>query len=739
MPIADVIHFAKSQNIPMTAAACHPAYDNAKGRVTKGATVPFAGWTSKNRFELKHTKITPNVDVPAYFWMLNIKKVGFYVIDVDVRNGKTAKDVINDAQYEKLYLHCNYVVQTGSGGIHFYFKLPKLEDNVTIRPTIKCEYLANALLKDKENADVDILVHTVATEGSSYTFENVKYEYLSIKPGAGISSVSECQEFWDSISEYVLDDPVENAEEEKKEFNTPVEDEEVKEHLENIPNERPNWDEWYKMGQTIYNIYGRDGFDLFNNWSKKCRIYNEIETKKLWRGLRQGNRRGIGSILYLSRQANEAQYKKIRAKYNALSYKSMKCLLEEDHFFVKQPKPMYVLKTETGIIGYSPSSFQDLLKSEKYTVKDKNGVKKNYPFYDKYVADPFKLTYNNMGYYPDNSKCPVKTFNIYIPPLATFTLPNKDVDISKIFKHIDIMSGYSPGGSKFIIQYFAHIVQKPDTLPGMIILLYGVPGAGKDILIDWFGKKVLGKHLYKEVGNSYDLVTRFNADFNGKLLLHCQEFNKGFMIKHQDDLKRLATIDTLSYEGKGKDSISAPNYGRIIMTTNNKDALIVESGERRYVMFQSSGEKAKDRPYFDELAECMKDENVARAFYDHLMTVDLSDFNHLNRPKTALYAEMKEESIHPVLQWISDSEEDFVIPESETEVILKTTEWLDKFNNWHFKNNMQRITTIAFGSFMNEMTGKNCGIEKRKPKNVSKLLIDRQKVLEYLENELTSG
>jgi uncharacterized protein YehS (DUF1456 family) len=96
---------------------------------------------------------------------------------------------------------------------------------------------------------------------------------------------------------------------------------------------------------------------------------------------------------------------------------------------------------------------------------------------------------------------------------------------------------------------------------------------------------------------------------------------------------------------------------------------------------------------------------------------------------------MKQESIHPVLQWISDSEEDFIIPEGETECYFKTTEWLEKFNNWHFKNNMQRLTTIAFGTFMNELISEKCGVEKRKPSNVSKYVIDRRKVLEYLENE----
>ena len=80
MPIEDVRHFAKSQNLPMTAVCCNPHYDEAKGRVTKGDTIPFAGWTKAGRFELKNTKRTPNVDSEAYFWLLNIKKAGFYVV-----------------------------------------------------------------------------------------------------------------------------------------------------------------------------------------------------------------------------------------------------------------------------------------------------------------------------------------------------------------------------------------------------------------------------------------------------------------------------------------------------------------------------------------------------------------------------------------------------------------------------------------------------------------------------------
>ena len=174
------------------------------------------------------------------------------------------------------------------------------------------------------------------------------------------------------------------------------------------------------------------------------------------------------------------------------------------------------------------------------------------------------------------------------------------------------------------------------------------------------------------------------------------------------------------------------------MTTNNKDALIVESGDRRYVMFKSSGEKAKVQSYFDELKECMEDDNVVRAFYDYLMKVDLSDFSHLNRPKTELYIEMKQQSIHPIFQWIVDSEEDFIPGEGDDEdgVYKKTTEWLELFNTWNYKVNLEKLTTTAFGTAMSEFASKDCGIIKKSPGNIRKLVINRGKVVDYLANEV---
>ena len=69
----------------MTAVKCNPHYDEKKGRVTKGNGICHSGWKEKGRFELKHTKITPNTDDKATMWMMSLKSAKMYVIDIDVK------------------------------------------------------------------------------------------------------------------------------------------------------------------------------------------------------------------------------------------------------------------------------------------------------------------------------------------------------------------------------------------------------------------------------------------------------------------------------------------------------------------------------------------------------------------------------------------------------------------------------------------------------------------------------
>jgi hypothetical protein len=155
----------------------------------------------------------------------------------------------------------------------------------------------------------------------------------------------------------------------------------------------------------------------------------------------------------------------------------------------------------------------------------------------------------------------------------------------------------------------------------------------------------------------------------------------------------------------------------------------VSSSDRRLIVARSSSEYCGNNEYFSQLLKCLNTPGMSKAFYDYLMTVDISKFNQADRPETELTRELKQTNKHPLLEWIQQEEECF------TEQQLKTTEWLTMYNQWAEANNMRRFNITTFGLAINELIAKNCGISKQKPKNVSKTTIDRDAVMAWMESK----
>jgi len=147
-----------------------------------------------------------------------------------------------------------------------------------------------------------------------------------------------------------------------------------------------------------------------------------------------------------------------------------------------------------------------------YAVEDEKEIS----FYESWKKDNTKRTYKKMGFYPDEKECPANVYNCYIKPEASFIAPVDDVDLTPILHHIDVMSGNEKDGAAFILDYMAQIVQFPAILAGIAILLYSEQGAGKDIITQWFGSKVLGEHQYYMMGKASKLFGAFNSESSGQ-------------------------------------------------------------------------------------------------------------------------------------------------------------------------------------------------------------------------------
>lgn len=286
MTIQHVIDYAKKNNIAMSAVQCYPTFSEKKGRVTKGQTIPHVGWNKdddddesgklKKRFMKSKVDKTNKGDV-AKCWVIQLRQSKMYVIDVDTLNGKKAEDVLFKEAYDALYEKCQYIVRTGSGGLHFYFKIGDEHETVNFKTKTKSAHFSQCL-EDVDNGDIDILFDSIITEGSSYTLDNKHYNYECIK--GSIDNVGHDDTIWDNIKKECS---FTNIEDVTTTYQSPSCSGEIEDYVMNIPTKDLSYQEWMTIAFAIANELGEKGKKLFETWSATYPQNNPSETMKLWK------------------------------------------------------------------------------------------------------------------------------------------------------------------------------------------------------------------------------------------------------------------------------------------------------------------------------------------------------------------------------------------------------------------------------------------------------------------------
>jgi len=737
-----IIDYCKEQNVSVSGVVFSPHYDEVKQKVKKGNGIPNVKWNERKHFTKKHSDL---VSVKGQYqspngWIMSVKQLDMFVIDIDPTKNQTSQEVLKPVMWDWLNENCNYIVETGTKGTHFYFKLPVLPSTFKIKNAIKVD-----LKWFDGQGDIDLISDAVYVEGSSYSYDNQTYVYKSIK--GSIYDVGESEIVWEKIKEFIGYDTEVKKEQDKKlkqeikdklkkedenENDDEISLEEVNSYLQAIPNTDRNWDEWYKMGQTIFNISQNDlafGYEMFNTWSSKNPFHKEVETYKLWNGLslRDDNQRGIGSIFYLCKKLNKDGFDYLQSLIP--KYAILKELLELECFYVAFPEPHYVKLYEDEFFRLTPSQLAEAYLPAKYKVMEGKYKGEKRSLIPRWKEDCRKRQYQKMVCDPNGT--PPGIYNSYRPPIVSKLDEVKDVDFNPIIEHIRLITGEKERGlgTEFIIDFLADIIQYPGRLKGIGLVIYGQEGSGKDILFQWFGDKILGHHLYTNPGNLNRVFGSFNGCLYGKQLIHLEEIERKLFLKYEEDIKRLITNPTISIETKGFNTIEELNCSRVVMTTNNRDAIKISPTDRRFVCFQCNPKEVKNVNYFNQLVSVLNNQSVQRAFYQFLMNRDLSNYTQQNRPKTEIYKEMVQTSLCPIIQWIVSN---------EIEGYQKTSEYLKMYNVWAESNHTKTYNVINFGSTLKEWSEKiPSGIIKKTPKNVSHFELIKEEVVKYcLENDL---
>lgn len=178
----------------------------------------------------------------------------------------------------------------------------------------------------------------------------------------------------------------------------------------------------------------------------------------------------------------------------------------------------------------------------------------------------------------------------------------------------------------WLIDWLAHIIQKPADKSSLVPVLLGDQGTGKGMLFDRIMKAILG-HFHYKIMTSGALMKQFNTAQLARLLTFIDESTWRGNKSEDGVLKGLTGSRTLEVEYKFGASNVFNNYSRYAIASNNMEAVAIERSNRRYLVFEVNKSFAQKHSFFSEINRQLTDGNLAAAIYDHFLSRDLKDFS----------------------------------------------------------------------------------------------------------------
>jgi hypothetical protein len=401
-------------------------------------------------------------------------------------------------------------------------------------------------------------------------------------------------------------------------------------------------------------------------------------------------------------------------------YQAVKSNQEKTICKITSPSVMFLKLKKNGLdYDYHTSeSMQKLLKSTHYLKKlSADAQPETFHFFGTWTDDTNSRSYDCLV-------CDPSQKSIYTGPNDLNTWPGFTASsippildlgvvqalVEPITSHIlkIVVNGVQDHADWFL-DWLANIVQRPELKTQVPIVISGKQGVGKGIIIDFFREFVLGLTVSAQIQNpSQDLFSRFANQHVNKVLIQIDEGDG--LAKYADHLKNLTTASHINYEIKGVMSLTTRNYLNIIITTNHERPVLVETSDRRFVLFKASDVNLGNTSYYSDLGRHLRLPQVARAFFQFLMARDLTKYvDHFqsSRPMTEYYLQTRKNSISVLHKFISsliNSQKYTSTPADRAEVstVAIFKDFIYFLEQGRFQNTM---TSSVFSSKLKNMDG----------------------------------
>lgn len=260
-------------------------------------------------------------------------------------------------------------------------------------------------------------------------------------------------------------------------------------------------------------------------------------------------------------------------------------------------------------------------------------------------------------------------YNLFRPP------PKLSGDASLAGPWREHLKKIYPDDADHIEKYFAHIVQRHAVKINHGLYLFGVPGIGKDSLIEVL-KAIVGEWNFRDV-TAHNLMDEKQNDYLKSIVLRISEVrdlgdNNRFAFYERTKLVTAAPPHVFRINEKFVQQYYVPNHVNAIFTSNYKtDGIHLPADDRRSYVAWSPREKADFEPdYFVKLWKFYLDGGFGHVAA-YLASVDISSFDaKAEPPKTKAFRDIVAANSMPEDNVLRDAIDELGEPEAITVSML---------------------------------------------------------------------
>ena len=336
-----------------------------------------------------------------------------------------------------------------------------------------------------------------------------------------------------------------------------------------------------------------------------------------------------------------------------MTYKEMKEKFEASNCFLTFTGHF---KVRNEINGNWESMKHDTMKRKYMNWRTVDEEGNDCEFYERWMKDTDRIDYNQMAFKPYslekyNFTHPLE-FNIF----RGFARNNlcRTIEDSEVQWFIDFLRttyGFEeesgPDFVRFLIRYYARIIQKPHKKIHCIMVLRGYEGTGKDTIKYIFGR-LMGKDYIYECKGMREIITKgaWNDHLVDKIICVMNEADCGDAVKNVEDLKHKATSTDLNVFERFCSQQTVEDLNNMIVNSNNIFCACISPTDRRYCVLITNEDLHGNKAFWTELYENIEDDDKMDLLYTWLLQQDIEDFDFMEeRPITEAFKKLAVKNI----------------------------------------------------------------------------------------------